>query len=122
MTFAEWVSIVISAGAAMMASILIIWSTRQDKARADLAEEQLRYRDAVDGHLKALDQATYKVETRVTVIESDMKHLPTADDIGKLYSKMSDIGNQVSTLTGSVKAMTDMVSSVLQAQGIRPRI
>lgn len=53
---------------------------------------------------------------RLTALEEHLKHLPTAESIGRLHEKINNVGLDVAELKGGQKVMTDMLSKFIGQQ------
>lgn len=99
----EWVSIGVSAAATLAVGGLAIWSTRQDRAR-----------DRLHARLDSNDDATRTQGNRISTLEEHIRHLPTAESIGRLHEKMNEIGLQVAGMKGAQEAFTGLAAKMLE--------
>lgn len=96
---------IVSILTAIGVAVLGIWSARQDQARNRLHER-----------LDANDNTTRSQGSRITTIEEHIRHLPTADSIGRLHEKLNDVGIAVAEIRGGQKVSTELLSRILGAQ------
>lgn len=53
--------------------------------------------------IDVVDEKVQKVEGRVDIIENDLSHLPTHEDLGKVHEKLNDTNKTLQELKGEWK-------------------
>lgn len=110
MTTAEMITLIVSISTALGVTILTIWSTRQDKAR-----------DQLNARLDSNDLTTRTQGSRITTLEEHIKHLPTAESIGRLHEKVNEVSIQVGSIKGGQEVLTDLLSRLLGNGGVKSK-
>lgn len=110
------------------ASVELLARLAEDKAERDKAcalhkGDSKQLRDRLDGHNDRLSQHKELINT----VESELKHLPTTTDLGKLHEKINTVSNQMSDLKADIREIagamprlthvTDMMNEFLLNSG-----
>lgn len=75
------------------------------KAVDDMKREALAEDKRVSEHMGAL-------EKRVSAIESELKHLPTKEDLDDLKDRLADLSKEVAVSNKSMEAMQNVIKRV----------
>jgi len=114
--------------AAILISILSLnfgiykWISSQiNKRFSDIKADDVRHRNSVAEKIGGLDdeigQANARVmgvESRISSVESDVRHLPSHEDVGKIYDRLDAVNGSVQQLIGGQEAMANQVAMLNQ--------
>lgn len=82
---------------------------------------QQKTQDRLHERLDKNDDTTRKQESRIGTLEEQIKHVPTAESIGKmqekLYDKLNELSLRVANMAGSQDTIHDMLSRILKEEG-----
>lgn len=65
--------------------------------------------EKLEAELKAVDDKIASHDTRITRVESDVRHIPTHADIGGVYQELRTVNGGVKELNGEMKALRGQV-------------
>ena len=91
---ADWVGIAASVISVVGIGVLTIWSGRQDIARKELNER-----------LRTYDVRVGAVESKVTVLETNMDNLPTREERREVYEKLNELSKEIAHVSGMTEAL-----------------
>lgn len=73
-----------------------------------------RRHEVTDARMKEVEIVQADFQNKLTQMESDIRHLPTHQDIHALLKTMSDFGAQVGELTGKLGGLNRAVDLINQ--------
>lgn len=85
-----------------------------------------RQRDASRRLHQRLDEAVEKGQangSRITAIETEIKHIPSAESIGQLYEKINSVKETAARIEGGQAVLTNLLTRSLEVREdeLRPR-
>lgn len=98
----DWWGVGIGAFALIFCAILGIADQRHARA-----QERLHTR------LDDNDATTREQDMRIATLEEHIRHLPTAESIGRLHEKVNEVGIQVANVKGGQDVLTELLSRLL---------
>jgi len=97
----------------------VLWAVRTGLAsKADLATESRARAAAIDELEKKFTDELRPIERRVSAVEHEVRHLPTADDLSELRNEVTRVGTLVEGSTRELqsvgRALTRVEDHLLQ--------
>ena len=82
------------------------------QARASIARIEAEFRDALDGLKSGMGASLMDLAVRLTRVEENVRHLPSADQVDKLIDRLALVEREVGSIGAKVDGLSEMTRFV----------
>lgn len=86
-------------------------ASRREMEAADAAEREARQKAVAEVEVRLSDRLA-AVDRRLLQVETDIKHLPTAEDVGELKDRLADVDAQGKWTAGMAEDIKKVVGRI----------
>jgi len=82
------------------------------QARASIARIEAEFREALDGLKSGMGASLMDLALRLTRVEENVRHLPSADQVDKLIDRLALVEREVGSIGAKVDGLSEMTRFV----------